>query len=222
MRDRLTSIGIAALGLTLAAAGPSNARVIVTNLSDTVAGSGGVYGSGPPQEYAQEFTTGETRVELGAVTAVLGQATGSFTASAELVSNHDGLPGSHVLTSFTVPSIGTSFKDLTFDPRSTVTLAADTSYWFVVSATGTGSYRWDYTSTLKVNLPNYASSNNSGASWKIGSPAGPFLIRVDSAAANSAALVAAPELSTWAMLVLGFAALGFASYRRAGVATSAS
>jgi hypothetical protein len=221
MRDRLTSIGIGALGLALAAAGPSDARVIVTNLSDTVAGSGGIYGSGPPQEYAQEFTTGSKRVELGAVTAALGDASGSFAASAELVSNHDGLPGSHVLTSFTVPSIGTSFKDLTFDPKSTVTLAADTNYWFVLSATGTGSFRWDYTSTLKVDLPNYASSSNSGASWKIGSPAGPFLIRVDSAVSAGAASVV-PELSTWTMLALGFAALGFASYRRAGVSTLAS
>ena len=86
MRDRLSSIGIGALGLALAAAGPSHARVIVTNLSDTVAGSGGIYGSGPPQEYAQEFTTGSKRVELGAVTAALGDASGSFAASAELVS----------------------------------------------------------------------------------------------------------------------------------------
>jgi hypothetical protein len=151
----------------------------------------------------------------------LGDASGSFAASAELVSNHNGLPGSHVLTSFSVPSIGTSFKDLTFDPKSTVMLAADTNYWFVLSATGTGSFRWDYTSTLKADLPNYASSNNAGASWKIGSPAGPFLIRVSSAASSSAAL-AAPELSTWAMLTLGFAALAFASCRRERVATSAS
>jgi hypothetical protein len=220
MRDRL-SVGIGAHALALAAAGPSDARVIVTNLSDPVTGSGTIYGSGPPQEYAQEFTTGSKRVELGAVTAALGDASGSFTASAELVSNHDGLPGSVVLTRFTVPSIGTSFKDLTFDPKSTVTLAADTNYWFVLAATGTGSYRWDYTSTLKADLPNYAYSNNSGASWKIGSPAGPFLIRVDSTASTGAA-AAVPELSTWTMLALGFVALGFASYRRAPVATSAS
>ena len=81
---------------------------------------------------------------MGAVTAALGDASGSFAASAEFVSNHDGLPGSVVLTRFTVPSIGTSFKDLTFDPKKTVTLAADTDYWFVLAATGTGSYRWDY------------------------------------------------------------------------------
>jgi hypothetical protein len=220
MRDRL-SVGIGALALPLAAAGPSDARVIVTNLSDPVTGSGTIYASGPPQAYAQEFTTGNKRVELGAVTAELGDATGSFTASAELVSNRDGFPGSDVLTTFTVPSIGTNFKDLKFDPKSTVTLAADTNYWFVLAATGTGSYKWDYTSTLKADLPNYAYSHNSGATWTIGTPAGPFLIRVNAAAPNSAALVA-PELSTWTMLVLGFATLGFASYRCARVATSAS
>jgi hypothetical protein len=221
MRDRLTSIGIGALGLTLAAAGPSDARVILTNLSDKVAGAGTIYGSGPPQEYAQEFTTGSKRVELGAVTVDLGDASGSFTASAELVSNSHGLPGSKVLTTFTVPSIGTTFTDLKFDPKSTVRLAADTDYWFVLSATGTGSFKWDYTNTLKADLPNYASSDNSGASWKIGNPAGPFLIRVASAAPASVAL-GAPELSTWTMLVLGFAALGFAACHRAPVATSAS
>jgi hypothetical protein len=160
-------------------------------------------------------------VELGAVTVDIGDASGSFTVSAELVSNSNGLPGSKVLTTFMVPCIGTTFTDLKFDPKSTVRLAADTDYWFVLSATGTGSFKWDYTSTLKADLPNYASSNNSGASWKIGVPAGPFLIRVGSAAATAAA-TAVPELSTWTMLTLGFAALAFASYRRAGVATSAS
>jgi hypothetical protein len=78
-------------------------------------------------------------------------------------------------------------------------------------------YKWDYTNTLKADLPNYAYSHNSGESWTIGK-GGPFLIRVDSRAA--AAAFAAPELSTWAMLALGFAALGFASHRRARVATS--
>ena len=70
-------------------------------------------------------------------------------------------------------------------------------------------------------MPNYAYSNNSGAKWTIGSPAGPFLIRVNSAVGTAAAS-AVPELSTWTMLALGFAALGFATHRRAAVATSLS
>jgi hypothetical protein len=32
----------------------------------------------------------------------------------------------------------------------------------------------------------------------------------------------APELSTWAMILLGFAGLGFAGYRRTRVAVSAA
>ena len=73
---------------------------VVSNLGDVQNGAGTIYAPPEPQEYAQEFTTGSQSVELGTVIANSGAASGSFTASAELVADKSGLPGSTLLTSF--------------------------------------------------------------------------------------------------------------------------
>ena len=163
----------------------SHAGIIVSNLSDAVNGEGTIYAPPAlePQEYAQEFTTGSQSVELGTVIAYLGAASGSFTASAELVADSSGLPGSTLLTSFSVPSIrtGTSLSRADLHTQhERVLLSANTNYWFVLAASGTGSYKWGYTDTLDTSLPNYAVSDDSGSTWTIGTPAGPFLIQVNS------------------------------------------
>ena len=187
--------------------GQSHAGIIISNLGDAQNGAGTIYAPPAPQEYAQEFTTGSQSVELGTVIAQLGAASGSFTASAELVADNSGLPGSTVLTSFTVPSIGTSYSGLTFTPNTSVLLSANTNYWFVLAASGTGSYKWGYTDTLNASLPNYAVSDNSGSTWTIGTPAGPFLIQVNSAAA-------VPEPSSIVLIALGVPAIAMAMRRR--------
>ncbi len=163
----------------LVGAAQSHADVIVTNLSDISAGTGTIYASGPPQFYAQEFTTGATSETLSDVIAVLGYASGSFTATASLETNSVDLPSGTVLTDFNVPSIPAgSPEDETFTPDTSVTLSADTDYWFVLEATGTdGNYEWDYTNTTQADLPNYAVNDGSG--WSIGAPPGPFLIEAD-------------------------------------------
>jgi hypothetical protein len=200
--------------------GQSHADIIVSNLADPVDGTGTVYASGPPQFYAQEFETGSQSVELGSIIANVGEAAGSFTASAELVVNSGDLPGSTILTGFTVPAIGSSLSDLTFTPTSSVTLSANTPYWFVLEASGTtGSYKWAYTNTLSPSLPNYAVSNNSGASWTIGTPPGPFLIEADS-------VTAIPEPSTFRLVgavgLLGFVVVLSRRLRRGQAVISAS
>jgi hypothetical protein len=157
----------------------SLAATIVSNLTDPVDGAGTIYASGPPQDYAQEFTTGSQSAQLGSIIADLGPTSGTFTAFAELVADNGGLPGSSVLTSFIVPAIPTSSpSDVTFAPNSSIILSANTNYWFVLSATGTGSYKWQYTDTLSSSLPNYAYSHD-GVNWTTGE-GGPFLIEVDS------------------------------------------
>lgn len=175
--------------------------VIVSNLGATVNGTGTIYSSGPPQSYAQEFLTGNASVLLSSIVVPLGDSTGTFTASAELVADNSGLPGSIVLTTFTIPAIPTTGPtDLTFAPASSVTLSANTDYWFVLSASGSGDYSWDYTNTLSTSFPNYAVSNNSGATWTIGTPPGPFLLEATAAAV--------PELSSLVLTAIGLLALG--------------
>ena len=182
--------------------------VIVSNLSDTLNGTGTIYSSGPPQSYAQEFLTGNSSVVLSSIVVPLGDATGTFTPSAELVADNSGLPGSTVLTGFTVPAVPTgSPADLSFTPTSSVTLNANTDYWFVLSASGSGGdYEWQYTNTLSTSFPNYAVSNNNGASWAIGTPPGPFLLE--------ATTTSVPEPSSLALVACGFLTFAVVLSRR--------
>lgn len=192
----------AAFSLLISAGLSYGDTIIVSNLGATVNGTGTIYSSGPPQSYAQEFLTGGSSVLLSSIVVPLGDATGTFTASAELVADNSGLPGSTILTSFTIPAIPTTTPtDLTFTPTSSVTLNANTDYWFVLSASGSGDYKWDYTNTLSTSFPNYAVSNNSGATWSIGVPPGPFLLE-----ATAASVVPEPSslvLSAMGLLVFG-------------------
>jgi hypothetical protein len=220
MRSVLTRSVCAVAVAVLVNVGPAHAGIIVTNLSEPVNGSGGIYAAGPPQAYAQGFTTGSQSVELGTVIADLGEASGTFTASAELLADNSGLPGSTVLTTFTVPTIPTgsgNFADVTFTPNSNVLLSADTTYWFALFATGTDTsavYRWAYTNTTQANLPNYAVSNDGGMTWQVGTPPGPFLIQVNSV----------PEPTSLVLMALAVPAIacGYRAKRKAGLARPAS
>ena len=172
MRNVLTRFACVCTVTLLMNFGQSRAGVIVTNLSEPVGGVTNVYTStgGLPREVAQEFTTGSQSVTLMDVIASLGGGSGTFTASAELLAdNGSNSPSSTVLTSFTVPSIptGTSYSNLTFTPTtSDVVLSANTSYWFALAASGTGTgYKWQYTDTTNSLLPNYAFSTDGGATW---------------------------------------------------------
>jgi hypothetical protein len=191
--------------------GQTRGGVIVSNFTEPQSGSGGVFAAGPSQAYAQGFTTGSQSVELDTVIADLGEAKGTFTASAELLAdNGSGLPGSTIRTTFIVPTIPTgtgNFADVTFTPNSNVLLDADTTYWFALFATGTDTsavYRWCFTNTLQADLPNYAVRNDGGA-WSIGTPPGPFILQVNSAV---------PEPCSLVLLALGVSATGIAMRRR--------
>jgi hypothetical protein len=203
MRNVLTNF-VGGIAITLLVnIGQANAGIIVSNLSATVNGEGEIH-SPPPNDqwYGQEFTTGSQSVELGTVIVPLGDATGTFTPFAELLTDNSNSPGSTALTNFTVPSIGTSVADLTLTPTSSVLLSANTSYWFVLGATGSGifSYKWQFTNTADPYLPNFAYTRNDGLSWTtfVGAP---FLIQVNSV----------PEPSSFVLSglasIIGFGAL---------------
>ena len=203
----LAKIGLGVLGFLLTAAHPSLAGVVVSNLSATVNKSGTISGYVPPQAYAQEFTTGSQSVELESIIVSLGDATFGQAAYAELDADNGGLPGT-TLVLFNQPSVGSSFSQVAFDPRSTFTLSANTTYWFALSATRFTEFEWQYTFTASADLLNYAVSNDGESTWTIGSPSGPFLIQVNSAA------TAVPEPSTWAMMLIGFTTVSWAAYRQ--------
>jgi hypothetical protein len=222
MRNVLTRFACVCTVALLMNFGQTRAGVVVSNLTDPQTGEGTIYAPPAPQEYAQEFYTGSQSGELADIIVPLGAATGSFTASAELLKDtgsNSPLTASLVTSSFTVPSIGAGispYPQLTFTPNTSVILTANTNYWFVLTASGSGgSYKWGYPDTTNAtSLPNYAVSDNSGASWTV-TPAvtsgtAPFLIEVDSVTPVSAV----PEPSSVVLIALGVPAVAVAMRRR--------
>jgi hypothetical protein len=98
---------------------------------------------------------------------------------------------------------------LTLTPNSNVTLSAGADYWLILANAGpASSYKWQFTDTLDVALPNYAVSHDDGATWTIGTPPGPFLIQVDG---QSAAI---PEPPTAGLFLWGLTALVLLAWYR--------
>ena len=213
MRSNLTRWVCAVAVAMLFNVRPANAGIIVSNISDTSNGHATIFAAGPPQEYAQEFTTGSQSVALGTVIALVGDATGTFNPSAELVTDNNGQPGSTVVTTFTVPTIptGTTLQDETFTPNSSATLSANTSYWFILSATGTDAsalYRWGFTdstsSTGSGSIGMIGVSENNGASWTVHPLSfGPQMLQVNSATAS------VPEPTSLILMALAAPAIAY-------------
>jgi hypothetical protein len=226
MRSNLTRWVCAAAVAMLFNVRSADAGVIVSNLSQTSNGHGTIFAAGPPQEYAQEFTTGSQSVALGTVIALVGDATGTFNPSADLVTDNNGQPGSTVVTTFTVPTIptGTTLQNETFTPNSSVTLSANTSYWFILSATGTDDsafYRWGFTdstsSTGSGSIGMIGVSQSNGESWTVHPLSfGPQMLQVNSASV--------PEPTSLILMALAAPAIacGYRAQRKAGLARRTS
>ncbi len=219
MRSVLTR-WVCAVGVAmLVNVGPAHAGIIVSNLNQTMNGHSTIYAAGPSQEYAQQFTTGSQSVELGTVFALLGDATGTFTASAELVTDNSGTPGTTVLTTFTIPTIpsGTTYSDETFTPTSSVMLSANTSYWFILSASGTDTtafYRWGYTDSTSYtgsgSIGEIGVSQDNGSTWTTHPLSyGPEILQVNTAAV--------PEPTSLVLMALAVPAIacGYRARRKA-------
>jgi hypothetical protein len=104
-----------------------------------------------------------------------------------------------------------------FNQFAGITLQSNSLYWIdvAVSDPDDNPVSWGYTSDVSgVGVAeNYNSSNATDFTFfrNQGVPPFPF----DVAFQMEVSGVATPELSTWAMMVLGFAGLGYAGYRRA-------
>jgi hypothetical protein len=125
---------------------------------------------------------------------------GSFTVS--LLNDNSTFPGSTIATdTFNDSALSTSLSTLSA-PFSSIKLAADTRYWIELS-TSTGSLKWSFTGANDgIGVANefnfYAGAVSANQSFT------PYQMRIGSAA---------PEPSTWALMLAGFAGLGFVRYR---------
>jgi hypothetical protein len=128
-------------------------------------------------------------------------------------------PGGPALASVTLPasdlSAGLAIEH--FNQFAGITLQSNSLYWIdvAVSDPDDNPVSWGYTSDVSgVGVAeNYNSSNATDFAFfrNQGVPPFPF----DVAFQMEVSGVATPELSTWALMVLGFAGLGYAGYRRA-------
>jgi hypothetical protein len=160
---------------------------IYDNLAETTAD-----GVGLTQIPAQSFSTGKRSVtSLEVLTLLTGFSDlGDFTVT--LTSDLFGKPDPNYIdyqlnSVLNLPGAYPAFfNDV---------LSADTRYWIVVG--GPTSAEWAYaTNTSGVGVQ--------GQPWT-GAATGPYQMQV---------IVSAPELSTWALMLVGFAGLGFAAYHR--------
>jgi hypothetical protein len=145
---------------------------------------------------AQQFTTANDPVQVTSIIASLGEmdtGSGGFSLLAELVADHNNSPTGSVLTTFTlnagtpIPTTGNGYANVEFDPNSTVNLAANTPYWFVLegqSSDGTGLVYWQYTLSTTTHGPGTLPfggvfyTDPPGQSWQV-FPNEPSLIQVN-------------------------------------------
>jgi hypothetical protein len=119
-----------------------------------------------------------------------------------------GLPGGTIeswtltdLPVFGVPPLVVQ----TVTPVSRVSLISGNEYWLVASADGDTIDAWN----LALPGPNTPAALNTGSGWAL-RPLGPLEFSGVFAVEGSAV----PEPSTWASMLMGFAALGFVGYRQ--------
>jgi hypothetical protein len=193
------------------------ATVLVSNLTEASNGTVPVAyyppdeGSSNRYDAAGSFTTGSSSTLLGNITLAVANGSGSG-FSVALHSNAVDRPGTLLasLAGSSSPTVGGNYSYL---PENTITLSANTTYWWVASVpNGTSS-------SYGFNLRSTAStSESSSAGWTVGDvfrqqnnsggwdPTGtPLQFSVSASAI--------PEPSTYAALG-GLIALGFAVWRR--------
>jgi chitinase len=134
------------------------------NLSDAASDVNNVSGSA---WQAASFGTGTSAVTLKSITIPLAQQT-SGPVTMQLYSDAGGQPGTPIGTLTNPASFSSSGANTTFTTTG-IALAANTTYWIVLSANGSGSYNWSWTSSdngTGVGFQDqWSQSMDSGNTW---------------------------------------------------------
>ena len=176
--------------------------------SDHVAVTGPLYDS---------FSTGSSSVDMvGGLISLSngGVHTGSFTIN--LYADSSTSPGAFLATFGTfnddVFGTATGFDLLGVSAPPTLALAASTRYWIGLLDAGQSNIAWSH-------APHASGTGVAGEFWA-NSPGGVLTVNANSDAATpfqmiiDGTTISVPEPSAWAMMLLGFAGLGFLNYRR--------
>jgi PEP-CTERM motif len=206
---------VVAAALMVSAAGAARADVTVfTNSSGSPSFSDEMYfdvggsGSGSPknQVLGMPFTAGATADLADALLALSYQLGTNGPITLYLESNASGQPGTILATLTQVGSIPSAAGLVTFDyGGAPVALVSGTQYWLVaVQPDSSTTDRW-YLSNADTGATAYNEVGNATGPWTLLSDESVSAFQVDGSAV--------PEPSTWAMMLLGFAGLGFVGWR---------
>ena len=148
---------------------------------------------------AQSFVTAGDAVTLQSVELWLGLRDGDPGVTAELRTDSASGPAGS-LASFGLPSLSTGATQIELLPSvPQVALAANTTYWIVLGATGAGSFGWTYAQGNNQTGPGalgyYGYSGDGGANWGSFGTDDPYLVRVN--------VAAVPEPAGVVMLLAG-------------------
>ena len=205
----------AAAALAGIAVTPAQAQLpAVSNLANT---SGNNRILNTPTLWGSSFTTGAEAQTFQSLTVPLERqlgGSGDDLVTAYLYSDALGLPDlvipNGVLGPITVPTGATTESLYTFTPLSTVTFAASTKYWVVLSSPGDANQAsiWSGTDNLsETGLPGWGIGtgqfSNSGSGWVDQGLPTAFKFEV----------AVVPEPGTYALMA-GLGLVGFAGYRR--------
>jgi hypothetical protein len=196
--------GVAALAGFFAASASASGAVLFDSLGPPSAGAGH---TGPGKILGASFSTGSASVILGDVSVLIQDDVpsdgGTFQIS--LLSDASTSPGATLAASANLPdsNLSTGFTLQTVDFGTS--LAANTRYWIQLSSTSTTGLGWSYTNDFSGTGVANEFWYDEGVNPNSG---GPYQMEVSTSAA------ATPEPSTWAMLLVGFAGLGYAGYSR--------
>jgi hypothetical protein len=197
-------LACAVLALAPFSSTAANATYLYNNIDISFSGGFAHASTSDSGPLGNSFSTGPSGYSLTAVDLLVladnPSDGGSFTVS--LLNDSSIHPGSTIATdTFHDSMLSTSLSTLSA-PFSSIALAADTRYWIELS-TSTGSLEWAYTAANDgIGVANeynfYAGSVSANQSFT------PYQMRIGSAV---------PEPSAWALMLAGFAGLGFVGYR---------
>jgi hypothetical protein len=209
------SLGSPALAILVALPTPASAEIVFSNF-----GPGNSYDvdaawvvAGPtseapdrPSAWAFGFTP-SGNFALTQIDIAMSNSSAPISVTVSLDQATGGLPGA-TIESWTLTSLPVFPPDpgavQTVVPVSTVPLDSGTEYWLVATAAGETIDSWN----VALGGPNAPAALDTGSGWALqpplNEPFGAFDVQGN----------AIPESSTWAMMLLGFAALGFVGYRQ--------
>ncbi len=196
---RSLSVSSLAFASLLGLASTANATVLYNNLSAASFGADSAGSFGP---LADSFSTGGSSFDLSRVTVLVDGTADGGSFEISLLSDNSTSPGSVIAT--TGPILDSTLPGAltaeTFDLSAV--LSPDTRYWIEISSAAgvTTSLGWSWSlDTSGTGVSTEFFSNASGVFSNI--PGDPYQMLISDAV---------PEAPTWAMLVLGFGALGAA------------